>query len=157
MELKNLFNIIFMFVLIGVLIGIGIIVFDNFGDAAKTETTIVNETVAVVGRAGTTTNDEVQSVTWFGNTTYPCSSFNSATACLNWTEAGAITTNSTYLNNANYKIIYSYDADTAATTAVGNTSSALDDISATWLSLLITVTVLAIVLGIVVKSFSNTR
>lgn len=157
MELNNLFKVVFSFVLVGVLIGVGIIVLDNFGDVAKTETTIINETISVLGRTGTTANDEVLSATWFGNTTYPCTSFNSATACVNWTEAGVITTNSTYLNNTGYKIIYSYDADSAATTAVGNTSSSIEDISETWLSLIITVVVLAIILTMVIRSFSQTR
>lgn len=152
--MQELYKYVLLLVAIGMLIGVGILTFDRFGIAVKEDANIVNETIAIAGRSGTTTNDDVTAVTYFGNSTYNCAPANSA--CVNFTTAGAITANSTFAN-ASYQISYTYDRDSTGTTVLSSMATAVSPIASTWLPLITTVLVLAIILTMVIASFGNQR
>lgn len=154
MRMNDLYPFVFLMLSIGVLLGIGIVVLDVFSDAVKDDYTIVNESIVIAGRTGSTANDEVSAVTYFGNSTYHCTPPDPV--CLNYTEDGVVTTNTTFAN-ATYQITYTYDRDTAGTTALGNVVTAVSPIASTWMPLIVTVFVLAIILGLVIKSFTDGR
>ena len=214
-----------MIVFVGLILGVGILVMDKFGEAAKTSTTIVNDTVTFSGGTGTTTNDDLTSLTSIvnesGSFTYLSSTYNFTSAGVinmdknltdvvnesvaavgaasvsltsndvtvitsivnetgavnyrtpqdyNFTEAGSITfarniSNNTVLvtytynreNDGDHLVSYVYDKDSTATTSLGNTASAISDISTSWLSLIITIAILAIILSLVIRSFAVKR
>ena len=150
---------VLMFVLVGMILGVGILILDNFGVAVKDSTTITNETVTFTAGAGTLANDDVSAITLISNATRTCSTFNSASWCANWTTAGAITINvSTFVDlTGNYNVTYVYDADSTSTDAMTSTTTALTAISSTWLALIITIVMLSIVLALVIRSFAGSR
>lgn len=163
MEFKQLYPFTLLLILIGMVLGVGILVLDNFGDATKESTDVVNESVVFTNGVGAATaNDEVTTVTYVGNSTIGCTVFNTALWCANYTGGGAlagatITLNvSTFSTNANgtFQVSYTYDADSDATTATADTVTAMSAISSTWLPLIVTIAVLAIILVLVIRSFN---
>ena len=149
MEFKELFPFVLTLVMVGILLGVGLLVLDKFSTAAKTDTAIVNETVTITSAAGELANDFINSVSFIGNTTMRCDLPNAA--CLNFTSnTGAITVNGTF-GDGPWNVSYNYKKSTKASTAVDNTVGALDDIPATWLGLIVTVVVLAIILLLVIR------
>lgn len=152
MRIQDLYPFVLMMVSLGLLLGVALLTFDYFGDAVKNDRSIVNESVAIAGFTGSTANDEIVSVSYFGNSSINCAPANSA--CVNVTSSGTITTNSSFANST-YDISYIYEADSTATTAATNINTALSGISNTWLALIIVVVMLAIILGIVIKSFGR--
>lgn len=159
MELRELQPFVIMIILIGMVLAVGLLTLDKLGTAAKDSTIVTNETVVFLNGAGSTANDDVTSVTYVGNGTADCTVFNTALWCANWTTAGAITMNdSTFagpLVNGSYNVSYVYDADSTTTTVTANTNSALSAIASNWLTLIITIVALAIILTLVIRSFSN--
>ena len=160
MELQELTPFVLMIVLTGMILGVGILTLDNLGDAVKKSTDIVNESVTFIGAGlGSTANDEVTEITYVGNGTIDCTVFNTALWCANYTDAGAITLNASTFTDvtANYNVSYTYDADVSTTTVTTDVNSALGAISTTWLALIVTVFVLAIILVLVIRSFKQGR
>ena len=151
MDYKSLYPLIYSVLAVGLLLGVGILALDYFGDAVKTPATI-NETITITSLVGQTANDEVTSATFFGNATVSCSPVISS--CMNISSSGRITTNSSFANGA-YNLRYTYDADSAGTTALSNSITAVSAISSTWLPLIITVSVLAILLYFIIGSFGK--
>ena len=161
MELQELTPFVLMIVLTGMILGVGILTLDNLGDAVKKSTSIVNESVVFTSLSGSTANDEVTAVTYVGNSTASCIVFNTALWCANFTEDGVITLNtSTFsggLENGSYNVSYTYDADVSTTTVTTDVNTALGTISTTWLALIVTVFVLALILVLVIRSFKQGR
>lgn len=153
-ELNDIYKFVFIVISVGMLLGVGILTFDRFGVAVKDRTSIVNETIAIASSAGSTANDDVASVTYFGNSTINCAPPD--TACLNFTTAGGLVVNSSFADG-NYDVSYSYDADSVSTTVMSNMISASSPIASTWLPLIITVLVLAVILTLVINSFGAQR
>lgn len=153
METKNLYSLVYMVMAVGLILGVGILVLDYFSDSVKVSSTI-SEMVTISTRAGTTANDEVSAVTSFGNVTYSCSPIN--VACVNVSASGAISTNTTF-TNGNFTLVYTYDKDTYGTTTLSNVIGAISPISTTWLTLIVTVAILALILSMVIRSFGNVR
>lgn len=149
MELKNLYGVILTILMVGMIIGIGVLIFDKFGIAVKTRTTVVNETVAFTTGSGTTANDDVYSITQLTNST---NTYADTGDNINFTTAGVITT---WANvTGNYKVTYLYDADSKSTDVMDDMTTATSAIPSTWLPLLVTIIILAIILGIVITSFT---
>lgn len=152
-EVKDLYPIVSFLVLCGILLGVGILTFDRFGDAVKTPTDL-NETIAMTAGVGATTYDELNSFTSAGNGTFLVTTFNGAGgAVLNWTEPGAVHMNNTVTGNI--WVVYNYDADSKATDAMDDVGSAAASISSNWLTLIVTVICLAIIMGLVIRSFGG--
>lgn len=146
--------IVMTIVIIGIVIGIGVLVLDQFGTVVKISATVNNETIAMTNGVGTTANDDVTSVFYFVNSTDPDEIrilYNDTEADygFNFTTAGAIEAAGA---GGNYNISYIYDADTPATTATFGTRDAVDDF-VTWIPVIIIILAAAIILGLVTKSF----
>jgi len=159
MELSNLQGFVLIMVLVGMVLGVGVLVLDEFGTAVKDSTVITDETVSFVAAAGTTVNDDVSAITQITNTTVTCTVFNSANSCANWTSAGALVLNSSTFTNTtrDYNVTYTYDADSTSTTTLASVVTGITPIATTWLPLIITIAVLAIILVLVIRSFSTRR
>ena len=155
MEIKDLYPLVLMIVFVGLLLGVGILVLDKFGEAAKDSTTIVNNTLAAVGAASVTlSHDDVTSVTSIVNASGD--SNYRLTTDYNFTTAGVFTFARNISNNT-VLVSYVYDRDTISTTSAANSAAAISDISTSWLSLIITIAILAIILGLVIRSFAIKR
>ena len=160
MEVKNLYPFVLIVILVGMVLGVGILVLENFGAAVKDSTDVVNESNTFIGAGvSTTTNDDVTAMTEISNGTVTCTTFNTAIACANWTKPGVMSLSHTTFTDwtANYNVSYTYDADTDAYTASADTVTAMAAISTTWLPLIVTIAILAIILVLVVRSFSGVR
>lgn len=159
MELNKLNGFVLLIVLVGMVLGVGVLVLDQFGTATKESTSVVNESVAFVAAAGTSTYDDVLTMVEISNQSISCTTFNSANSCANWTTAGALVLNdSTFpVTTGNYNVSYTYDADTTATTTVASVVTGITPLASTWIPLIITIAVLAIILTLVIRSFNTKR
>lgn len=157
MDIKILRNFITMLVLIGMVLGVGVLTLDKFGTATKDSTTITHEVISIASGVGATANDDVTSVSFFGNSTYNTDIDFVIGTDVNWTTAGAITARATNFTDGDYNISYLYDKDSKTTTSMGSVVSAITPLSTTWLPLIVTIAALAIILTMVVASFGRKR
>ena len=155
MELKDLYPFVFLMILTGMILGVGLLVFDNFGRVVRDPATVVNETFAA---SDATWADLAQSTitgstATFANTTDVLSAglfeFDSDVLYgadkVRLTTAGGLTA----ANGTNLNISYTYGSSSTATTILSSVSSAVGAIGTTWLALIVTVAVLAIILTLV--------
>lgn len=150
MELDKLHGFVLLVVLVGMLVGVGVLALDQLGDAAKDDTAI-SESIAIASGTGTTANDEVVSMEAFYNASTTWTVGNQ----INFTEYGVITTSN--VSDATYTINYTYAADSATTTATTGARDEVSSINTTWLSLIVTIAILAIIMALVIRSFSGGR
>jgi len=148
MEVRQLEGFVLLLVMLGMIIGVGVLVLDKFGDAVQDDTTVTNETVTITANVGQLANDEIVSIQSIGNKTTVMTNW--VDTGINWTESGGISFNNTagelYFN-------YTYEADSTATTAVGNVNTSIGTIATTWLPLVVTIVILSIILTLVIRSF----
>ena len=159
MEIGRLSTIVLLFVLVGILLGVGILVFEKFGVAAGTSTDVVNETITISSSAGQTANaDQGVTVTYFGNSTTNTILGNGTIGAeINYSSPGVITVDvGTWLDD-DYDISYTYIKNSTATDSMTSMKDAISPIATTWLPLIVTVVVLAIILTLVISSFVGKR
>jgi len=167
MEVSELPKIVLMFVLIGMLLGVGALTLDKFGAqtwGSKTEL-VQNESLGAVtnstytvfqhnGTAGFNTKCAliaVYNVTTATNVLLLSGNYSFLTNCSLMTmgKLGGFENNSLYVN-------YTYtfeDNNTAATTAVSASSGNLTGLATNWLPLTITILALVIIVGLVIRGF----
>lgn len=156
-NLNDLKGSIVLFVMIGILLGIGITVFTQFGNSMQTTSPVVNETITgLVNQDVALANTRVASVTTImlaNGTVVPSSAYTLRV------DPAAITLKTVGLwnNNTVANVTYNRYVDSTATTTMTSLTNALTPIGSTWMPLVITVLILAIVLGIVISSFGNKR
>jgi len=163
-ETKELIGYILLFVLSGMMIGIGVLTFDKFADASAEETKIINESFTYPGLNASVTLAH-------GNSTSPILTFyaivNSTGNVLPATnysiteDAGNITALSnttTCKTGMTCKATYSYDEFATETRSVMNNNiSSITPIASDWMGLIVTVLILAIIITMVVRSFGKVR
>ena len=147
MEIKKLPAIVLLIVLVGLIIGVGTLTLDKFGIAAKDSTTLL-ESVTFTAGAGSTANDDVTAVNYITNGTITAPSNN-----ISFTSAGVITSGNSSIVGA-YNVSYTYDKDSKATTTLSSSRDEVSNVSTVWLGLIITIVVLALILALVIRSFS---
>lgn len=158
MEIKDLVPIVLLFLFMGMLLGVGVLTIDKFGRATRTTTTVIdtNNNLSVAGSVDFT-DEYCLTIVSIDNTTntFEVNYYNAT-----WTDAdGCIMSHSAIsgCRSPTCNITYTYGATTATATAMINTNTAITPIASTWLALLVTVVILAIILGIVITSFSGRR
>ena len=73
MEKNELLSSVLMLVLIGVMVGVGVLLLDIFGNQTRESGTVINETVTLSQtRTATLTHTDITKVTFFGNSTINC-------------------------------------------------------------------------------------
>lgn len=158
MEAKNILPVVMIFVLVGMIIGVGVLALDKFSDAAKTATTATDDTIAISSGTGSTTYDDVTALTDFSCINGSISAGNfTKDVDVNWTTAGVITVNRAKITDGNANVTYNYDADSAATTAIVGGRDEVSNVGTVWLGLIVTIVILAVIITIVRKSFGNPR
>lgn len=141
-------------VVIGIIIGIGVIVLDQFGVAVKTDAQVYNESITITSGAGNTANDDVTSVIFFANASNIIIENNqtAADSALNFSADGSIVVDVN--DGSEFNISYIYDFDSPTTTAVFSSRDSTDDF-VTWLPVIIIILAAAIILGLVMRSFKQ--
>jgi hypothetical protein len=156
MEVKDLVPIVVLFCVIGMLLGVGLLTLDKFGRSVRDSTNVASTglNLSIAGTVDFTTTycTAVMSIT---NATVSFSTagvnLTSPDGCI--VEFPPVTGCGPAL--ANYcNMTYTYGASNPAVSALSSTESAISPVATTWLPLLITVIVLSVILGLVVRSFA---
>ena len=151
MEIKQLQGLVLLFVLVGMILGVGVLVIDRFSYAARDTTTAMDGSVNVT--AGVLSNSYCLSLTEMVVTGEAVN----LVANLTLDDADTCAYTADVVTNQTYNITYTYKADSASQTVADATNDAIAPISTTWMPLIVTVAILAIILTLVIGSFSGTR
>jgi hypothetical protein len=156
MNTKDLPSVIILFVFVGMITAVGLIVLVNIGDSARDTITVSAENHSFLTSGTALTNTQVKEITSLSNTAN-----GTLTENTDWNATIGTTTTTVYVdpsyNNTQFNASYSYYSDTTATTAMDNAISGVTPITTTWISLIVTILALAIILGMVIKSFGANR
>lgn len=151
MDLKGTPAIILLVVMIGLVVGVGVIILDEFATAVKTSTDVSNETVTVAAGAGTTTNDDVTAISEVINATNGQVYIrNNETSSNQWNDT--LTGFVTSVDVSQVNVTYTYLADSSTSTVMDSSRNATDDF-VTWLPIIVIVVATSIILGLVLTSF----
>ena len=155
---KDLTGLVLIFLFVGMLTGVGVLLLDGFSDAARNDNTITDENITLTGGAGTFTNTFVRSITSCQGyvvagtaATLTVGNDGSGAECI-FNKYGAISVNDTNYYTA--KVTYVAGIASASSTSVDAGGSAVGSIANDWLSLIVTISILAIILGLVLVSFA---
>lgn len=160
MELNNLLNVVVLFVLVGMVVGVGVLAMDKFSTATREVVTVVNEsfTSPQINKTVSLANGNMSAFISVTNTTGAILASGNYTIDL---DAGTLnnTGNQTPCLTgttcyANYKY---YDYNTDAATALNAGMTELSGVSTTWLGLIITIVILAIIIGLVINGFAGKK
>lgn len=149
--------IVVLLVLTGLLVGVGVLTLDKFSDATKTDTGVADEAVALTYAGsnqftGSLANNDIRAISEFNNKTNNVSIIDDITFTA--TSGAVVLSNATnHYAAGTYYSSYTYGAETRSSLSITNSSLAIGSISVNWMSLIITISVLAIILGLVLNSF----
>jgi hypothetical protein len=158
MEVNDLYKFVLMLVLVGMILGVGILALDKFRDVAWNTATTVDEALTLTnGTTSTLAHGNVTSLTLLENGTNAAAltgvtyTFTAGAGTIAWTN----NVSGSYQNGVSVNATYSWEQhNTPAATALGQTNAEIAKIPSDWLGLIVTITVLAIIFGIVVRSFA---
>lgn len=157
MEINKLPSFVLLLILVGMLLGVGILTFGMFASADYKSRTVVNESVTwpAEGANVSLAHGNLTSLTSVINGSSDAVPSSNYTVYLS---AGKITNleNSSYCTAGDtcYVNYVWNDYYTPATVSLNDASTASSAISSTWLSLIITIAVLAIIIGLVIAGFA---
>lgn len=160
MEVNKLATFTLFIVLIGMVAGTGILIFDKFSTAVYTDKTVSNESFVwpLNGSTVTLTNGNITSFSKVANiagTAYLSGNYSVDT------DTGVVTALSNTSGIITGATVYAYytwrDRSSATNTALWSTRNGIADIPNSWLSLIVTVGVLAVILYFVLRSFGGRR
>jgi hypothetical protein len=156
LNIKELPNFVLTFLLIVMIVGVGIVVMTNMGYASSRQIAATND------------NQTMSNTSYVALLNSPLVS----------SESFTLTNISATVPTTDYKVdydlgkvimingkwhgqqlnaSYTYLETTTATTAMNNASNSLGVINNTWIGLLVTVTLLAIVLGLVINAYGGNK
>jgi hypothetical protein len=163
MEVKDLSGFVLLIVITGMLLGVGVLFFGNFGSAARVERSVGSEAITITNYNSSVALAHGNLTAFTALENYSGDAFPSENYTVDLT-AGTITldnvTNSP-LNqsigegNESYATYDYYDYDTATADAMDAMNVAVSPIATTWIPLIVTVAVLSIVLLLVLRSFQK--
>jgi len=155
MEMKALPMIILALVASGLLIGIGVMLFDEFGDASKIDVSINDENLTIL-------NGSYHSLDYYaiksGTASYTFKDNATAIPAAAFTlrlPDGAVTlTEYPQYNGTEINISYTYEANTSTVDVMHNYSVGFDDF-ATWMTVLVVISAAGIVMFYVLRAFGE--
>ena len=113
MDVKKLSGYAISLIMFAAIILSAIAIVLEYEDVLKDDTDVINESITIASKAGTTANDELNSVSYFGNfTTIIILNNESTSNDLNYTESGEIKIGGGYSSDGLWNISYEYKADT---------------------------------------------
>lgn len=159
MDVKDLYPFVYVIVLVSLVLGVGVLVFGNFGDAVRISQTVTNESVTFTAGVGALANSWITSVSFVGNQTVGTGGGGAIDfRTVNFSSRGnnSIWVNSTF-SSTPYNVTYTYGQQSSASLIMSNGTSAVTPIATTWIPLIVTVASLAIILLLVIRSFGRRR
>ena len=151
MDTNELTPFVYLLVLIGILLGVGVLVFGELGSASRDETVVTNESVTLSASAFVTVNSPLLAVASIENATakfvYPTH--------LNFSSDGKVNVTALNGSTGTYLLTYTYDAPSPTTHVMSNSTGAIAPIADTWMGLIVTIAALAIILGLVIRAFAG--
>lgn len=159
-ETSKLHGFVLLLVLLGMLLGIGVLVLDKFASSIYDEKTIINESFTVAALDATTAlaNGNLTTLTRIINSTQGVWESTNYTVDL---DAGTInnTNNGTSCAEGfTCLATYTYkDFEHETKSTLRATVTAMTPVADTWMPLIVTVMILAIILTIVIRSFGKNR
>lgn len=158
MEIKQLSGFVLMLVLVGMVLGVGILVQDQFGTATR-DTVDYDEAANTSGGTFTVAQTPIYTVARFGNATVSNTTFNCIGCAVNYTAATGvfIVDNTTFSPSIAWAVNYTAYENSTTTDTMTNMRAAISPIATTWLALIVTIVVLSIILGLVIRSFNTKR
>lgn len=153
MEMRDLTGAVLMIVLIGMLIAIGVIVSENMGNSVRETQTAYNHSVTIASGVVTVEHATLKSVSYFGNyTNHTWNTGNDQTLNI----SGPTTFTVFSYGDGTANATYDYYVNSTGTNVMHDiVVDSLAPISSTWLSLIVTVMILAIVLGLIINAFGG--
>ena len=151
MEPKQLYGFVLLIILVGFVIGVGVLTLDELGDSQTTAATTANETVAFVSQVGTTAFNDVSAVT------APILNGSTRWNQFTFTGAGVITITNATAADHNYNVTYTHQTASVTSAVTDDARDEVALIASSWLGLIITIFVLAIIIAMVMTSFSFRR
>ena len=148
MELNKLPTIVLMLVLVGLIVGVGVLVFDKFGEATRNQVTVTDENVTITSNAGTLAETPVKELVSFTNSSG--STFTVGTQVNVTLATGVLATVGV---DGYYDATYVYYDDSSTTTNLASSTTALGGLASNWMGLIVTIVVLSLILFLVVRSF----
>ena len=160
MEYKNLTSFVLIILLVGLIAGTGVLILDKMGTSGGVtrSTGVLNESHACVAHLATTTylDQGISGVSIGGdNLTGNITCATSGSVTCNYTSStGVITVNSSMGATPSISVQYTYLANSSTTTAVHASRDAVAAVPEDWMSLIVTIGILAIILTLVLSAFA---
>ena len=159
METKDLFSLVLLLVMVGMILGVGVLTLDKYQRAVRNTGTA---TVAATNYSGVSEIDLAQtyclSAVSMVNNTNAAASWDKTTYNISVTNGDDCVFHvGAFPSDMLYNFTYTYGVATASTTVALNVNTAIVAISTTWLPLIVTVAVLAIILTLVIGSFGANK
>jgi len=162
---KTLYTLLIILFLTGMVLGVGILTLGKFVETTKVATEIINEQVTFASNVSTQlSQDEIISIGNYdlynftdGSVIYNSTDkgHNFTLVAGNWTEYGVLSL--ALINNGDYNVTYTYMEFSNSSRAAAYVEDSMMTIPSDWLPLIITISVLAIVLSLVIGSFGRRR
>jgi hypothetical protein len=150
-DMKVLLSATIMFLLVGMVIGVGLMTFDAFGTATKTATSALDQNVNLSSHSATLANTFCTAITQVDNvTTWDLTTYN-----VSLTDADTCAMYADVPVSHKYNVTYTYREASKTSTMMDAASTALAAISSSWIGLLITIVVLSLIVGLVISSFTG--
>lgn len=161
MEINDLTKVVMTLVAIGMLLGVGLVIFSGFGTSSGVWMTraVTSESVTWPDFADTVTLAQTVgvSISSIKNDTTAAT----LTTDYTYTTAGVVTNaknTSTCFEGDTCYVTYTWvDKSPAVTEALSNVSSSAGSLATNWLSIIVIVVICSLVLGLVIKSFMGRR
>lgn len=161
MKINNLLPGVVTLLLVAILLGVGLTVLGNFATQVRTSTTASDETLVLYTHNFTTVANPTATAS--GSTGYN-SSLATDTVTLVWdtnenfraTSVRLASDTAARLNGSSINVTYTYGATNNWQTAIDSSVTSIDDF-VPWFAVIIVVLMAAIIIGLVLRSFSGGR
>ena len=161
-DVNDIAPVIITLILVSMVLGVGVLVLEKFQVETYDTNTTSNEIITMAGDGSfavgnvATAQSRALSIAYFNDRNETGVAIWSPGSDVNISRNGTVQ-GALNVSDATYNISYSYEADSAASLTSSNAVGALLPVSSTWLPLIVTIFVLAIILGLVIRSFAQTR
>jgi len=155
LALANLTPIILTFVLIGILVASGLLVYDKLGEKARKDTTTAENVTLQYNVAVSLSHSDIFDPITVVNASNTSQTVPESNYTINKT-AGTITetANGTWAGESVTVTYHWYDYSVKQYTSINETSKSIGDFTS-WFALIVVVVAAGIILGIVIKSFGK--
>jgi len=157
-EVGGITQLVLSLILLGILLGVGVLLLGKFGTTVYDLTTVTDETVTLTAGAGALSHVDVG----ISSVTSPMVNSSNASVeyvvtAANWTAATGVLSFDPNLINGTYNLTYIYKKNTTTTDSMNDVIDSLTPIASDWMPLIVTITVLAVILLLVMRSFAIQR